>query len=99
MDQNIKSGISHQPILGSYSNFKLMLSWPNNIFEILKMKMTSNGRRPQDILRDYHSNHLGSDHTQILNLSLDHHTIFYKSWKWKITSKRLECDSWVLRGK
>jgi hypothetical protein len=47
--QNIKSGMSQKPLIGSYSNFKLKLRWPNYIFKILKMKATSNGRRPQNI--------------------------------------------------
>ena len=47
--QTIKSGISHQPLIGPYSNLKLMLIWPNHILQIFKMKKTSNGRRPQNI--------------------------------------------------
>jgi hypothetical protein len=41
--QNIINGISQQPLIGSYSNFKL------HILKILKMKTTYNGRRPQNI--------------------------------------------------
>ena len=29
--QNIKIGISQQPLIGSYSNYKLKFIWPNNI--------------------------------------------------------------------
>ena len=47
--QNIKSGISQQPLIGSYSSFKLKLRWPNNILQIPEMKTSSNGRRPQTI--------------------------------------------------
>ena len=52
--QNLSlSGISQEPIVGSYSNFKLELSfklrWPNPIGQILNMKKTSNGRWPQNI--------------------------------------------------
>ena len=58
---------------------------------------------------EYLSYHL-LDHTQILNLSLDDQTIFYKSFKWrwpqmkvtlvaKMTSKHVEYDLRVLRGK
>jgi hypothetical protein len=39
------------------------------------MKMTSNGRQPQYIKSEI------SQHTQILNLCFDVHTIFYKSLK------------------
>ena len=42
--QNIKRGISQQPCIWSYSNFKLKIRWPNLILQILKIKTTSNGR-------------------------------------------------------
>ena len=42
---NIKNGISQHPLIGSYSNFKLQLRWPNHIFK------SSKWRRPQ-ILND-----------------------------------------------
>jgi hypothetical protein len=42
-NQNIKSGISQQPLIGSSSNFKLKFCLK------FKMKMTSDGRRPQNI--------------------------------------------------
>ena len=45
-------------------------------------KTTSNGRQPQNIKVEYLSNHLLDD-TQILNLSLDDQTIFYKSIQWR----------------
>jgi hypothetical protein len=93
----IKSGMYQQPHIGSYKNFKLKLTCQSNILQILKMKTTSYGRRPQpnsgiskylligsysngrlppieDDLKtlrvEYLSHHL-SDHTQILNLSLN----------------------------
>ena len=47
--QNIKSGISQQPLIGVYSNSKIKLRWTNYIIQILKIKMTSNGRLPQNI--------------------------------------------------
>ena len=47
--QNIESGISHQPLIGSSSNFKLKLRVPNQNQKILQMKTTSNGRRPKHI--------------------------------------------------
>ena len=34
-NQKTKSGISQQPLIGSYSNFKLKLIWPNHILSIL----------------------------------------------------------------
>ena len=43
---------------------------------------TSNGMQPQNIKVKYLTNHL-LDHTQILNLSIDDQTIFYKSLKWR----------------
>ena len=46
---DIKSEISPQPLIGSYSNFKLMLGWPNYIAQIFKIKTTSNGRRLKNI--------------------------------------------------
>ena len=51
--QNIKSGISQQPLIGSYSNVKLRLRRPKQTGQILQMKMTSNGRRPQIIKVEY----------------------------------------------
>ena len=36
--QNIKSWIYQQPFIGSYSNFKLKLRWPNKILQCLKME-------------------------------------------------------------
>ena len=41
--QNIKSGISQQPLIGSYSNFKLKISGPNHILQIHQMKTTFKG--------------------------------------------------------
>ena len=36
-----KSGISQQPLMGSYKNYILRLRLPNHVLQILKMKMTS----------------------------------------------------------
>jgi hypothetical protein len=47
--QNIKSGTSQQPLIGSYSHFKLRLRWPKYSAQILQMKTTSRGRQPQNI--------------------------------------------------
>ena len=44
--QNIKSGISQQPLIGSYFNFKHKLGWPNHSLQIPKMETISNGRQP-----------------------------------------------------
>jgi hypothetical protein len=42
--ENIKSGISQQPLIGSNSNFKLKLRLPKKNLQILEMKTTFNGR-------------------------------------------------------
>ena len=63
--QNNKSGISQQPLIRSYPNFKVNLRSPN---QILQIQMTYNGQQPQNIKMEYHSIHL-LDHTQMLNLS------------------------------
>jgi hypothetical protein len=47
--QNIKDGISHQPLFRSSSNFKLKLMGQNQNRKLPEMKMTSNGRRHQNI--------------------------------------------------
>ena len=47
--QNIKSGLSKQPLIGSYSNFKYRLRRPKQSVQIISMKMTSYGRRPQNV--------------------------------------------------
>jgi hypothetical protein len=44
--QNIDSGISQQPLIGSCSNVKLKLIWPNQSLQMLKTMMSSHGRRP-----------------------------------------------------
>jgi hypothetical protein len=45
--QNIKSGISQQPPVRSYSNLTLKLRLPNETLQMFHIKMTSNGRGPQ----------------------------------------------------
>ena len=47
--QNIKSWISQQPLIGSFSNLKLTLRGPNQNKKILEMKTKPKGRRPQNI--------------------------------------------------
>ena len=46
--QNIKSGISQSPPIGTFSNFKLKLRGPNWNLILIEMNMTSNGRRPRN---------------------------------------------------
>ena len=80
--QNIKSGISRQPFIGSYSNVKHKPRWPNHILQILKMKTP----QMEDNLKiqkvEYLINYVLT-HKQISNISLDDQTIFYKSLKWR----------------
>jgi hypothetical protein len=47
--QNIHSGISQQPLIGSSSNLKLKLRGPNKKRKLLIIKTALNGRRPQNI--------------------------------------------------
>jgi hypothetical protein len=47
--QNIKTGISQQPLIGSSLNFKFKALGPDQNGKFIEMKMTSNGRRPQNI--------------------------------------------------
>jgi hypothetical protein len=58
---------------------------------MLAIKMTSDGRGPQNIRSGIYQHHL-LDHTQILNLSLKDQTIFSNTsneneLQWKTTSK------------
>ena len=73
--------IPQKLLIGSYSNVKLRLRRPKQSVQILQMKMTSHWRRPTNIKSGTSQQHL-LDPTQILNLSLDDQTIFYKSLKW-----------------
>ena len=45
--QIIKSQISQEPLVGSYSNLKLKLKGVNQRVQSCQIKMTSNGRRPE----------------------------------------------------
>ena len=45
--QNIESGISQQPLIGSSSNVILKLMGPNQNWILLEIKTIANGRRPQ----------------------------------------------------
>ena len=45
--QNIKNGISQQPLIGSNSNLKLMLRGSNQNGRLLAMETTSHGRQHQ----------------------------------------------------
>ena len=79
---NIKSGISQQPRIRSYSNFKLQLKWPNYVVQILLMKTTSN-EDDLKILKVEYLNHRLLDNAQMFNLSLYDKTIYCKSFKWR----------------
>jgi hypothetical protein len=57
LPQNIKNGISQQPLIRSYSHFKLKLRRPNQNGKLFEMKTTSNGRLPQILKVEYLSNH------------------------------------------
>ena len=47
--RNIKTGISQQPFIGSYSKFKGRLRRPMQDVQIPQIKMTSHGIQPQNI--------------------------------------------------
>ena len=47
--KNIKSWISQQSLIGSYSKLKLKIRGPNQNWKLLAMKTTSNGRLPQNL--------------------------------------------------
>ena len=76
--QNIRSGISQQPLFGSSWNVNHKLRAPNQNWILLWMKMTSNGRRPQNIKKEYLRNRW-SYLPQKLNLSCGHQTKI-KNW-------------------
>ena len=62
---NIKSWISQQPLIGSYSKFKLNLRSSNQSLQMLPMKTTSKIEDDLEIIKvEYLSNHW-CDHTQI----------------------------------
>ena len=46
---NIEIGISWQPLIRSYPNWRLKPRWPTQTLQILQMKTTCNVRRPQNI--------------------------------------------------
>ena len=78
--QNIKSGISQQPLIGSYSNFKLRLRQPKQSVQILQWRWPPMEDNLELLKAEYISNHI-LDSTQILNLSLDDQIILYKILK------------------
>ena len=49
LHQNIESGISQQPLIGSSSNFILQMRGPNQNWILLQIKTISNGRQTQNI--------------------------------------------------
>ena len=61
-------------------NFIIRLIWPKHVLYILQMKMTSNGRQPQNIKSGISC---FLDHTQILNLDLGDQIKFFKYFKWR----------------
>ena len=80
--QNIESWISQQPLIESYSDFKLQLIWPTIFCKSFKW------RRPPieddlKILKVEYLSNLLLDHTQISNLSLYDQTIFCQFFKWR----------------
>ena len=50
--ENIKNGISQQPLIGSFSNYKPKFRGPNIKSKLFEMKMTSNERWPPYIASD-----------------------------------------------
>jgi hypothetical protein len=69
--------------LSNHSNFKLKFIWPNHILQILKVKSTYNGNDLKIFKGEYWSTYW----------------IILLNGGAKMTSKCLECDLWVLRGK
>ena len=55
--QNIKSGISQQPLVGSYSNFKLKLWGPNHILKSSKWRWPPTEDNLKLLKVEYLSNH------------------------------------------
>ena len=65
--KNIKSGIFKQPLIRSYSNFKLKLRWPNQSLRmLLSMRFFFMEEDIKIRVVEYLSNH-SLDHTQISN--------------------------------
>ena len=54
--QNIKSGISQQPLIGSYSNFKLRLRRPKQSVQILQLRQPNMEDDHKKIKVEYLSN-------------------------------------------
>jgi hypothetical protein len=79
--QNIKSEISQQPLIGSYTNFKLKYD-QTILCKPLKWRRPSMEDDLKILKVKYLSNHL-LDPTQILNLCFDEQTMFYKYSKWR----------------
>ena len=64
----MKSGISQQPLIKSFSNFKPELREQTQNGKVQESKTTFNRRLSQNTKVEYLSNHR-SDHTQIINLN------------------------------
>ena len=78
LPQNIKSGLSQQPLIGSYSNFKLRLRRPKQSVQIFQWRQSpiehiKSGISQQPLIGLYSN----------LNLSLDDQTILYKFTIWR----------------
>ena len=56
--QNIKSGISQQPLIGSYPNFELRLKRPKKSVQILQWRWPPIEDDPKILKVEYLSNHL-----------------------------------------
>ena len=71
--QNIKCGISQQPLIGSFSNLKHKLRRPNQNQKCLKQRRPPIEEDLQILKVEFLSNHW-PDLSQILNLSLGDQT-------------------------
>jgi hypothetical protein len=84
---NLKSGISQQPLVGSYSNLNLKLIWSTQIVHRYQTKMTSNVKQPptEDDLKIWKVEYLSihwSDLTQIWNCSYWDQIRLYTGINW-----------------
>ena len=85
--QNLKSGISQQPLVGSYSNSNLKLIGSTQIVHRYQIKMTSNVKQPptEDDLKIWKVEYLSihwSDLTQIWNCSYWDQIRLYTGINW-----------------
>jgi hypothetical protein len=78
----IESWLSQQPLVGSYPNFKLRLRWPKQSVQILQLKMTSHGRRPQNIRSGISQQLLIGSYSNFKFQLILPKSILYQSFKW-----------------